>query len=144
MHSKTPVPTQGGDGSQIGEPVKPLCWIEIPVSNIPQAAERLYRLFGWEVRPPSTSNFALMMTGNHEPIGVSLVLRESPSGANNEPMTTLVGANVGADTIESVYARSLQLGFMPVEAPRAIPEAGHGMRAVIRDPDGNLFGLWRD
>ena len=134
--------------SQLGlsdaTPPKPLCWIEIPVSDVRAAAQRLNALFGWTVREPHTSAFALMMTGNHEPVGLSLVLRETAEGGNDEPMTTLVGVNIGVDTIEEVYADALNTGFMPVEPPHAVPQAGHGMRAVIRDPDGNLFGLWRD
>lgn len=143
MMLKTPLPTNSEDSQSDPVAFRPLCWIEIPVSDIRAAADRLFQLFGWTVQAPSTSSFALLMTGNREPIGVSLVLRES-LGANNEPMTTLIGANVGSERIEDVYARALGLGFMPVEQPRAIPEAGHGMRAVLRDPDGNLFGLWRD
>ncbi len=143
MILKTPLPADSAPADQDPVALRPLCWIEIPVSNIRAAADRLFQLFGWTVQAPSTSSFALLMTGNREPIGVSLVLRET-LGANNEPMTTLIGANVGSERIEDVYARALSLGFMPVEQPRAIPEAGHGMRAVLRDPDGNLFGLWRD
>lgn len=124
--------------------IKPLCWIEVPVSDINASTERLEKLLGWTVAEPRTNAFALLVTGNKDPIGVSLVLRESPAGANDQPVTTLIGANIGQEAIETVYGRAMTLGFMPVEPPHAVPAAGHGMRAVIRDPDGNLIGLWRD
>lgn len=120
--------------------MNPLCWIEIPVCDIDAAADRLNKLFGWTAQSPSTTSFALMLTGNRDPLGVSLVLREEPPG----PQSTLIGVNIGQDPIEEVFGRALSMGFMPVESPHTVPQAGHGMRAVIRDPDGNLFGLWRD
>lgn len=124
--------------------MRPVTWVEVPVSDVQAAAERLHQLFGWQVQSPSTQAFALLLTGNRDPLSISLVIRETPAGGNDEPLTTMIGVNVGAEPLEDVLTRAVRLGFMPVEAPHAIPGAGHGMRAVVRDPDGNLFGLWRD
>lgn len=124
--------------------MRPLCWIEVPVSDVKLAAKRLEGLFGWKVQEPTSTSFALLLTGNRDPIGLSLVMRESASGARDEPSTTLIGVNIGSKGMEDVYHLAVTMGFMPVEAPHAVPEAGHGLRAVLRDPDGNLFGLWHD
>lgn len=106
--------------------------IEIPVADFEKATAFYGSLFGWEISsPPGFEGYPMWMAPN-QISGGGLVLRES---ATAQPQSF-----VEVDSIETTLAAATQQGAtVVVEKSEISPTSWF---AVLRDPDGNLIGLY--
>jgi uncharacterized protein len=116
----------------------PIVFFEIPVSSVAQAKEFYGTLLGWTFNEkPEFPNFAEIITAEGGTLGG---LSANPQFLGVEGRGTVVYASV--KSVAPTLALAERLGAR-VLLP-ALTMAGVGTVAIIRDLDGNPFGLWSD
>jgi predicted enzyme related to lactoylglutathione lyase len=116
----------------------PVVWFEIPVTNFERAITFYKTLFGWtfdEADSPAQS-YRIIDAGDHS-INGGLSLRTA-----DEPHR---GAGpifyIQVSDIEVTILRARKLGAELARPPTFLSRDA-GVVASIRDPDGNVIGLW--
>jgi predicted enzyme related to lactoylglutathione lyase len=105
------------------------------ITTDPVAAQSFYsQLFGWTVDAPDAMGFRPLSTGSPE--GIHGGLWPAPPG-----VTGFVQLFVATDDVASSVAEATRLGAKVLVQPTALPEGGEV--AVLHDPQGIPFGLWR-
>jgi hypothetical protein len=108
-----------------------LSYLEIPAIDIAKSAAFYHEVVGWEVRDDDPEKFS-DATGHL--IGRWVTCRESSRKPGLVPY-------IYVDRIDEAISRVGALGGEIAKAP--YPE-GNLRVAAIRDPAGNLIGLWQD
>jgi predicted enzyme related to lactoylglutathione lyase len=114
------------------------CWFEL-ASTRPSDALAFYGgLFGWSAETVDTGEqgeytFLRNATGS---IGALCGL---PPGSDGQPSAW--GVYFAVADVDESHARALTLGGASVFPPFDVP--GHGRGAVLADPSGAVFSLWR-
>jgi len=110
-----------------------ICYIEIPATDIRRSAEFYRNAFGWRIRQRGDGATAFDDTTGE--VSGTWVLGRPPASAPGCLIYILVD-NV-ASAIEAVIAQGGEL-VQPIGADA--PE----ITARVRDPAGNVFGLYQD
>ena len=104
------------------------------ISKDPDASSSFYSsLFGWTIHPPDPMGFRMLTTGSDE--GISGGIWPAPPEA-----TGFVQLFIATNDVAVSVAHAVSLGAK-VEVPPTIVPAGEV--AVLHDPLGIPFGLWR-
>lgn len=126
---------------------------EIPARD-PSRAARFYReAFGWTVEPVAWDGPAYSRIRASSPLSPDdpRLLRKGPregidggltAAAPGDPVHPLVVLHVAGIPLADCLARVVAAGGA-VDLP-AHPVGAFGSFARIRDPEGNLLGLWQD
>jgi predicted enzyme related to lactoylglutathione lyase len=116
----------------------PLVWFEIPVTDFDQAIAFYQTLFGWVFHENDTNGqeYRLIDAGDRS-IDGGLVLRtdeEAPTGRG--PVFY-----IDVKDIEMTILRAQKIGGT-LERKVTFLSRESGVVASVRDPDGNIIGLW--
>ena len=111
----------------------------------PQKSMAFYRdAFDWYFTPfGENGTYWLITTGDHETFGIDggLVKRKGPAP---EPGAPVMGATLflEVDDIDGAHTKAIAAGGTEAVAKHAVP--GVGWSAFIKDPDGNVVGLFEN
>jgi len=108
----------------------------------PEALADFYgSLFGWTAQRWGDESYWLIGTGDGPGIDGAIVRRRGSAPVEGAPV---MGATIvmGVEDIDASLARAHELGARGANAKMAVP--GVGWAAHLRDPDGNVFGLFQD
>lgn len=108
-----------------------LSYLEIPASEPRRSAAFYAPLFGWRVDERSASDFRFSVEDG------LLIGRFTVGAAPREPALVPF---FYVDGLDAAVARAVEGGGSLVEEPRA---EGDVRIARVRDPAGNLIGLWQ-
>ena len=111
------------------------CHIEIPSSDTAKAKSFYGDVFGWTFQevPIEESTYHLYFTGEG---GIGGGIWDPPEGM---PRQTINYINV--EKIEPIVAAAEKKGGTVLVPKQEIP--GIGWFSILTDPDGNLFGVWK-
>ena len=114
---------------------------EIHASDLDAAVAFYQALFGWKIQRWGDAPYCLIDAGEGPGANGAIMQRQGPAPAAGAPV---MGATiiVGVDDIDATYARGLELGAEA--AHEKLPVPGMGWSAYLRDPDGNVFGLFQE
>jgi len=117
---------------------------EIPVDDMGRATKFYKELFGWVIQPASTDfeDYQLIFTVPMNEEGVpqapgingGMMKRTDPS---QHPINY-----ISVDNIDESQTKVEELGGQ-ILMPK-MPVKGMGWNAVVKDTEGNTFGLWQD
>ena len=108
--------------------------IEFPADDTARARRFYSELFGWEFREiEGFDGYFMFNTGGADAIGGAVGERGKAAPEN-------VRLYVEADSIDALLPRVPGLGGTLVTEKTEIP--GQGWYAVVKDPEGNEFGLY--
>lgn len=125
----------GGDAPPEDRPsVGTFCWSQINTTDLKRAVDFYTRLFGWTA----------------EPMGPDTVVFKSGETMRASAMTIPAGAPapshwiqyLAVDDADASFARAKQLGAQAFVPPTTME--GMGRFAVLADPTGAMFALWKD
>jgi len=108
----------------------------------PEALVAFYgTLFGWTARRWGEEPYWLVGTGEGAGIDGAIAQRSGTAPADDAPV---MGATIvmGVKDIDASLVRALDLGATGANTKTAVP--GIGWAAHLRDPDGNVFGLFQE
>jgi len=106
-----------------------------------EALVRFYtQLFGWTAERWGDEAYWLLDTGTGEGINGAVMTRHGPAPAEGAPVMGAV-ITVEVDDLDAYMARGLALGATEALARMAVP--GMGWAANLKDPDGNVFGVFQ-
>jgi uncharacterized protein len=106
------------------------------ISKDPDASTSFYsKLFGWSVQPPDPMGFRMLSTGSDKGIDGGIW----PAPANIPPF---IQRFIAADDVAASVAEAVALGATVEVHPVVLPDGGEV--AVLHDPLGMPFGLWRN
>ena len=114
----------------------PLVWFQIPVQDFERARHFYRQVFRWEARPMAGTPVWEIDAGDG--IGGGFV-QGSGSGGDTEGLTFYVRV----PDLEQTILRAVEAGATLLRRPEYLGGA-LGISAAIRDPDGNIIGLWAD
>lgn len=111
-------------------------WFEHQSSALPTARKFYDPLFNWhtEVMPLGEGSYPLILREGGHGIGG---YRELHAGTPSQWMSY-----VSAQDVDASFRDALAAGARAIEPPREFGAAGRG--AVLADPTGAVFALWRD
>ena len=105
------------------------------VSKVPDKAASFYSsLFGWKIDTANPLGYRGIDTGSEE--GIQGGIWPAPPQASD-----FVQLFVAVDEIKSAVKRAEDLGATLIIPPSVLPEGDE--MAILRDPQGLAFGLWR-
>jgi predicted enzyme related to lactoylglutathione lyase len=118
---------------------------EIHAEN-PERAMAFYGgLFGWQFQKYGDGSFDywLLTTGKEAPgIDGGLMRRMGPTPPPDAPTPVIAFVcTVGVADIDRMHAAAVKAGATPARPKVAIP--GMGWSAYLKDPEGNIFGLFQ-
>ena len=112
----------------------PFCHVELMTSDVSGALEFYKGLFGWKINAaPGPMPYHFIDTGK-EPEGGVMGLPEP-----GVPVTWMVYIQV--DDLEASVSKVKELGGNVLKDIMEIPD--YGWMAVVSDPQGGVFGLWK-
>ncbi len=112
------------------------CHVEIP-STDNEASKRFYGgLFGWKFQdvPMGEGTYTLYFTGQG---GIGGGIWNPPQGMPRQTINY-----VAVDEIEPIVAQVEEHGGKVLLPKQEVQ--GVGWLSLIADPDGNVFGIWKD
>ena len=111
------------------------CHIEIPAADPEQAKSFYGDVFGWTFQdvPLGDGTYTLYMTGEG---GIGGGIWNPPDG-----MPRQVINYVNVEDLEPIRQKAVKAGGTVVLPEQEIP--GIGWFSLIADPDGNVFGAWK-
>ena len=112
------------------------CWLDLSVPDVKRAAEFYARVFGWtyDVSGPEYGNYHLALVDGGAAAGLG-----EPMGEEAPPSAwTLYFA---AEDVDAMVARAQGLGGSLMAPAFDVP--GQGRMAIVADPGGAVFGLWK-
>ena len=114
---------------------------EIHASDLNAAAEFYGTLFGWTFNQYGEFPYMLADTGEGAGINGALMGRQGPAPGKGAPV---MGATVIMEVrdIDAKTTQAVELGAERSVDKMAVP--GIGWSAYLRDPDGNVFGLFQN
>ncbi|ASY34310.1 putative KbpA [Streptomyces sp. Tu6071] len=109
------------------------CWVDCALPDA-DAGRRFYgALFGWRFREPPGAGESYAYVGPHPVAG----LYRKPDGR----LPTAWTVHFATPDAGRLLARAVAAGGTAVSGPDVIGE--RGVRALVADPDGAVFGLWQ-
>ena len=114
---------------------------EIHATDLKAAAEFYGTLFGWTFNQYGGFPYMLASTGEGDGIDGAIMARQGPPPGKGSPV---MGATIimEVEDIDAEFSRAIDLGAEPAVDKMAVP--GIGWSAYLRDPDGNVFGLFQN
>lgn len=113
-----------------------ICYLEIPAKDARASAEFYEKAFGWNIRHQETERPSFDdATGDVS--GAFVTGRAISREAGLLPY-------IWVDDIEKVFAQCVKHGAESVEAPRPESAGASFWIATLRDPAGNLLGLYEE
>ncbi len=109
------------------------CHIEMPVGDLERAKRFYGDVFGWKFQDMPQMSYTLYET---RPGGVGGGLWNPPPEVPRNVVNYIY-----VDEIETAVARVEQAGGRLVNPKMEVPNSG--WFALVADPDGNVFGLWK-
>jgi uncharacterized protein len=117
---------------------------EIHASD-PERSIAWYRdLFGWRFdKYPMPTPYWGVITGDDKTPGINggLIQRMGVPPVDGAPVTSWV-VTVDVESVDASFAKALELGGR--EALPKMPIPGMGWVAYVKDPDGNIIGLYQN
>lgn len=119
---------------------------EIPVDDEGRASEFYGDVFGWKVTSMPEMNYAMLYTAeSDEQTGMPStpgsinggMFRRQDNPELKQPLIT-----IGVDDLDGALERVRSHGGSQVGDRFDVPDMGRG--AYVRDPEGNVVGLWQD
>jgi len=105
------------------------------VSKAPDEAASFYSsLFGWKIDAANPLGYRRIATGSEE--GIQGGIWPAPPQASD-----FVQLFIAVEEIKSAVKRAEDLGATLIIPPSVLPEGDE--MAILRDPQGMPFGLWR-
>lgn len=116
------------------------CWVELLTSDL-DAAQVFYRdVMGWTCAPTGmTDREYHFFSYDGQGVGGLMLLPEEAKAQGARPNWT---GYIATDNVEADAAATLAAGGRILRAPETLP--GMGQFAVLADPQGAVFSLWRD
>ncbi len=114
---------------------------EIPARDPARVADFFHAVFGWECREVAWDGpryFAFRSVGESSMRGGILTREERGDLGTAQPLLML---HVEDATLAECLAKIVECGGVADLPPRTVGTMGETAR--FRDPEGNLFGLWR-
>lgn len=111
-----------------------LCYLQIPANDVHQSAEFYEKVFGWNIRG-SESDHPSFDDATGYVSGAWVTDREIARTPGLLPY-------IWVDNIDDIAARAAANGGEVVNAPHV--EGGNSWIATIRDPAGNVIGLYQE
>lgn len=124
-------------GAAVTDEPGTLTWVELTTSDVAAAQEFYGTVFGWGVKPSDDDSYAEFTLGGKSVAGVMPKPAEMPAGV--PPYWMPYFQVVDPDR---TAAEAAALGGTVVAPPDDIPGDG-GRYAVLADPQGAMFGLYR-
>jgi hypothetical protein len=116
---------------------RPVIWFEIYVSDFERAKRFYGDLFGWKFEPLTEYDAEYWTISTSEKgLGGALVKREP--GAPASPSVVIY---VHVDDLDHAVDEACKLGAS-VHRGRTLITKTAGSFVLVRDPDGNILGLW--
>jgi len=114
----------------------PLVWFQIPVADFERASRFYGQVFKWESRPMPGTKVWEIDAGDG--IGGGFI-QGTPRETPDEGLTFYVRV----PDLEQTIVRAVKAGATLLRRPEYL--GGRlGISAAIRDPDGNVIGLWSE
>jgi len=116
----------------------------IPADNVDRAKHFYHNLFGWKIEPTENPMDPIKMAAMqyHDIItGAAKEGTMNTGGLYQRHMKESILTFVEVEDIDRVLSKVEMLGgriTMPKEEIKGV-----GLTAVIRDPEGNVIGLWK-
>jgi uncharacterized protein len=117
---------------------------EIPYDDGERARAFYAQVFGWQLQPMPEMDYTMVMTGPMsedgsptEPGYINGGMLDRKDAAAPAPVVVL-----GVDDIDKTLAQVESAGGSTV-TPRS-PVGDMGFAAYVRDPEGNVVGLWEN
>ena len=109
---------------------------EIPASDPDKSLKFYSEVFGWSFHQFDDNPYWLATTGDEKEPGINgaIMKRNSPQ----QPVTN----NISVDDIDAAM-RKVEVAGGKIVVPKT-PIPGVGWMAYFTDPDGNIFGLWKE
>jgi predicted enzyme related to lactoylglutathione lyase len=105
------------------------------LSTTPDETARFYsRMFGWKIDSDNPMGYRRIDTGS--PAGIQGGIWPAPPQAAN-----FVQLFISTDDVKAAVANAESLGAKLIIPPTKLPEGDE--LAVMHDPQGMAFGLWR-
>ena len=111
------------------------CHIEIPTKNAEKSKSFYGNLFGWTFQdvPMGDKNYTLYFTGNG---GIGGGIFDPPEGVPRQMVSY-----INVEEIEPIVEKAEKNGGKVLIPKQEVP--GTGWFALVADPDGNAFGVWK-
>ncbi len=115
-------------------------WYELMTSDTDAAASFYHKVIGWQARPfdPPANTYTLLSNGDTDVAG----LMKTPPEALAMGAKPSWGAYIRVEDVDDHLLRLAQAGGAVIRAAEDIP--GVGRFAVVADPDGAIFLLFRE
>lgn len=108
---------------------------EIPVDD-PERAQQFYQaVFDWKVQGYGDFPYWLVQAGPEDERGADGALI-GRSETHRAPVVI-----IGVEDLDASTQRATEAGAQLVQGKQAVP--GMGWSAYLRDPEGNVIGLWQ-
>jgi uncharacterized protein len=107
---------------------------EIPVHDADRAREFYRSAFGWDIAGWGEGGYWLATTGPEDEAGVHGALIDR-SALHAAPVVV-----IGVGSVDASLARVTEAGGEVLLGKQAIPSVGYS--AYVRDPEGNVVGLF--
>lgn len=111
------------------------CWVDLATTDVESAGRFYGAVFGWTVR--EQPGYSFFERDGEVVAGLAALTPEQTAGG----MPPSWSMYVRADDPDALAARVVELGGTVRTPPFDIPDAGR--MAVIADPEGAIFLLWR-
>lgn len=106
--------------------------VEIPSTNLNKTTDFFMRLFQWDFKP---FGMGYLLYNSHK--GTTVGLRKVDSIKSGDTTTF----HINVKEIESVLEKTKEIGGQVFRGKTIIPAMGY--YALVKDPDGNIIGLYQ-
>ena len=115
---------------------------EIHASDPARMVKFYTEVFDWKFMHRPEMQYWLVMTGDEKEPGINggLMQRRGPKPDKDQPVSAHV-CTVDVPSVEEYWKRALAAGALPALPKKTIP--GVGYAAYLKDPDGNIFGIYQ-
>ncbi len=116
------------------------CWIELCVNDLDKAKQFYEPLFGWKSQTdeiPGGGSYTMLQIGDNA-IGGAFQISEEMRSQGVAPQWN---SYVLVDDVDATSKKAQELGATLLQGPFDVMEAGR--MAVLADPTGAVFSLWK-
>jgi len=108
---------------------------ELPVDDPDRARAFYSSVFGWKLEAYGDAPYWLATTGAEGELGIDGAL------AGRSELTSAPVVVIGVDDLDAAAADALAHGAEELQGKQPVP--GMGWSSYLRDPEGNVIGLWQ-
>ncbi|MFK7928915.1 MAG: VOC family protein [Myxococcota bacterium] len=123
--------TPGASDTERTPPMGTFCWSQLMTTDPEKASPFYEALFGWTSSP--MGNGAVVFTNNGTSVASMM--------KGDQPYSHWL-KYVAVEDADAAFEAAKSLGATPFMAPSTIPDMGRF--AVLADPSGAVFALWKD